>query len=92
MPTREDLRKNAAEAFSAFVNSASSVDMKALAEDLCRDHRTLVQQKFSMFLQFTKVLADADKSGNYDLRNEYSVKTATKIMNLVNGVTGVPFV
>jgi uncharacterized protein YfiM (DUF2279 family) len=80
-------RKALAESFSSFINSASASDIQALAQDMLRDHRTLVQYKFSFFLTFVKELANSE----YDARNEFSVKTAIKIMNLVYGV-GAPHV
>jgi hypothetical protein len=83
-------RVNLAEALSSFINGADTAEIVALANDLARDHRTLVQRKFSFFLTFAKVLADADKTGNYDARNEYAVKTSTQIMKIVNGISEVP--
>lgn len=85
-------RQELAEALSRFVNGASSDEMKELACDMARDHRTLVQQKFKLFLQFAKVLSHANETGNYDLRNEFAVRGSAKIMDLFDNHAEVPFV
>lgn len=82
-------RVDLAEALSAFINSADSDEIVLLANDIARDHRTLVQRKFGFFLAFTKVLARNYNEGNYDARNEYACKTSVGIMNLVIDA-GVP--
>lgn len=75
---------------STFVNGASTGDLKELATDMSHDHRTLVQDKFRFILNFCQVLASNHKAGNYDARNEYACETSAKIMDMVNGVVGVP--
>lgn len=85
-------REVLAKLFSTFSNGGDRENFKEFATDISHDHRTLVQQKFSLFLQFCKVLAENHKSGNYDARNEYSCQTAAKIMELTNGIAGVPYV
>lgn len=85
-------RQQLVEAFSSFVNGASQDEIKEFATDISHDHRTLVQAKFGLFLQFAKVLASNYDSGNYDLRNEYACKVSKDIMNQVNGISAVPFI
>lgn len=87
---RDEKRQQLAEALESFVNGADEDEIRELACDLAHGHRTLVQRKFGLFLQFAKVLSHADKTGNYDMRNEYAVKTSVKIMEIVNGCSGVP--
>ena len=88
----EEKRQKLVEAFSSFVNGASQDEIKEFATDISHDHRTLVQAKFGVFLQFAKVLASNYERGNYDLRNEYACKTAADIMKATNGIAGVPFI
>jgi hypothetical protein len=88
----EEKRQNLVSDFSRFVNGASADEIKEFCTDISRDHRTLVQAKFGVFLQFAKILASYDKTGNYDARNEYAVKTSVKIMEVTDGIAAVPFV
>ena len=85
-------RQKLVEDLSRFVNGASSDEMKEFACDMAKDHRTLVQQKFKLFLQFAKVLSHANETGNYDLRNEFAVRGSAKIMDLFDNRAEVPFV
>jgi hypothetical protein len=86
----QERREKVADALSAFISSADSAEIEALAVSLARDHRTLVQRKFGFFLAFAKVLARNYNESNYDARNEYACKTSMDIMNLTNGISGVP--
>jgi hypothetical protein len=85
-------REVLAKLISTFSNGGDRKNFQELATDMSHDHRTLVQQKFQLFLQFCQVLASNHKSGNYDARNEYACQTAAKVMELTNGVAGVPFI
>ena len=87
-----DRREVLAKLISTFVNGADSDTFKELATDMSHDHRTLVQQKFQLFLQFCQVLASNYKNDRYDARNEYACQIASKVMELTNGVAGVPFI
>jgi len=86
-----DERKDAlVAALNSFINGADSSEIAEFATDIARDHRTLVQRKFGLFLQFCKVL-DADfMRGTYDARNEYACKLAHEVMKMTEGTTGVP--
>lgn len=88
----QERREKLAEALENFINSADSDEIAMLATDIAHGHRTLVQRKFGLFLQFCKVLDSNYQRGNYDMRNEYACKTASQIMNLTNGIAGVPHV
>jgi hypothetical protein len=81
-----------AEQFSNFVNRATREEREELAKAMTYQHRTLVQAQFGVFLSFAKELADQRDAGNYDARNAYAGELSKKIMNLTNGMTGVPFV
>lgn len=85
----QERRDKIAKDLSDFIQTAESSEIVALANELAHDHRTLVQRKFGFFLAFTKVLARNYNDGNYDLRNEYAVKTSVKIMEIVID-SGVP--
>jgi hypothetical protein len=81
-----------AEQFSNFVNRATREEREELAKAMTYQHRTLVQAQFGVFLAFAKELAEQRDAGNYDARNAYAGELSKKIMNLTNGMTGVPFV
>jgi len=86
----KEKRELLAEQMSRFINGASDRDIKELATDMTRDHRSLVQMKMGLFIRFCSVLAEQEKEGRYDARNEYSVKLASQIMKLTDGFTIVP--
>ena len=81
-----------AELLSTYINGADSNNIKELATAMAHDHRTLIQKKFGLFLQFTKVLSNFHMEGHFDARNEYSCQTAAKIMTLTENNTHVPFI
>lgn len=85
-------RQALVEALTKFANGASREEIAEFATDLSHQHRTLQQGVFGMFLQFCKVLDSNYQRGNYDMRNEYACKTASQIMNITNGIAGVPHV
>lgn len=81
-----------AEQFSNFVNRATRKEKEELVKAMTCQHRTLVQEQFGVFLAFAKELADQHEAGNFDARNAYAGEISKKIMNLTNGMAGVPFV
>lgn len=89
---KQEKVQNLAESISNFVNSADSEDIKLLAEAMNCDHRTLVQSKFGLFLEFAKVLSENYKNNNFDIRNKYACKMSTEIMKLTNGMSTCPFI
>jgi len=60
---------------------------KEFAEALMREHRTLQQSTFDLFLT---CIAEWAKQEHYDLRNEATVLTCRKIVELLDGATSVP--
>ena len=81
--------KEVAEVMTDFVN-AYSYDKARFVEQVQRSHRTLQQSLFGLMLSCMKAWAEAENSGRYDLRNEYTVQTSAKIMALVDGFDSVP--
>lgn len=65
---------------SSFVNFSDDDDLHDFAEQMTRDHRTLVQKKMKLVLYFIEELAKLHDSNYYDLRNEASCKLAKKIV------------
>lgn len=75
---------------SEFVNNYGC-DVKGFANAIMREHRTLQQ---SMFRLFIKTISEWAKLSElqYDLRNEYTVQSSKKIMKVLEGFGTVPFV
>lgn len=68
---------------SSLVNGCGGGDLEVIAKAMVADHRTLVQAKASLFLQFFLVLAEQD----YDLRNEAAVLLARKLKPIIDEAT-----
>ena len=71
-----DETEQTARAVSDFVNRAGHRDGKALAWEMARDHRTLVQLKASVFMTFFRLLAEDFEAGRFDARNEAACQRA----------------
>jgi len=71
----------AAEAFSDSVNEIG-FDNETFAEVLGSTHRTLQQGTMRAFVAFCNKLAEHEKDGYYDARNEASCKLAAEIKKL----------
>jgi hypothetical protein len=67
-----------------------------LAEELARDHRTLVQLKADVFIRFFRLLADDYERGFYDARNEAACQRAKVIVEALDAAgydyDGMPFI
>jgi len=88
----EDRAEKMAEALTRWINGADKDEIKVFATALSHKHRTLQQATFGSFLQFAKILASHEKTGNYDLRNEFAVRGSAKIMETFSNEAGVPFI
>lgn len=73
-----------AEKVSSFVNSIGALPEQALGEALAKDHRTLQQTKMRMFIHFCRKMSEKHANGDFDMRNEASVKLATEIVKLAD--------
>ena len=86
---REDAQA-LAEQFTKTVNNMN-FDQKAFVETIMREHRTLQQNVFEAFLHLCGAWAKLDEN-QYDARNEYTVLTAKKIMELTAGCVRTPYI
>jgi hypothetical protein len=78
----DDQHKEFLEKFDSAVNLFMSDDeYRELAEKICNTHRTLQQNKMRLIVHMLQVWADQDRDGWYDLRNEATVKLASKIVD-----------
>ena len=75
-----------AEAISKLVNKMSgSRDIaKSLGKQMANDHRTLVQTKMLIILEFLKELNTCYETNRYDARNEASCKLANKMLDALS--------
>jgi hypothetical protein len=64
-------------------------DKDGVAETVMREHRTLQQNIFGLFL---RVIEEWSKQGHSDLRNEYTIETSKKIMAILDGNSVTPFI
>lgn len=76
-----------------FVNGADSNDIAKLANLMTLHHRTLVQKKMELFLQFAKTLSEYKDADKYDARNAAACEISHKIMHTVtNGYARLPHI
>lgn len=66
-----------------FVNSATSKDIEEFSKVMMGEHRTLQEDTFMLFMETCKQWAKLDKDGNYDARNQFTVKTCKNIVPLI---------
>lgn len=78
----EDKNDVFAHFFSNYVNRCPN-DFKRAANTMGREHRYLQNEMFKVCMAYIKVLKEAYEDGRYDDRNEYAVKTANKILSLL---------
>jgi hypothetical protein len=72
--------KDVAEVISTYVNNFS-FKADALAEEMAKDHRTLLQSKMQVVVKFIELMAWAESKQYFDLRNEATVKCARKMID-----------
>ena len=78
-PSRERA-KQAALNLSNAVNEMS-FDAVSFAEAIRRDHRSLQQSTMRVFVELLKQWAEDANTGNFDLRNEDTVKLARDLLD-----------
>jgi len=71
--------------------NARSCDSDIFSEEILKEHRTIQQSIFRMFLKTIDKWAKLPET-HYDLRNEYTVLTSRKIMKELDGIDGVPYI
>lgn len=73
--------KDFVDAFDQAVNAyLSNQEIVDLALKVCHTHRTLQQSKMRLVVAMLREWAAMDKNGWHDLRNEATVKLATKLL------------
>lgn len=81
-----------ADVISQTVNS-SRFDARRCAAAMACDHRTLIQSKARLVIEFLGVLASHYDEGRFDLRNEGACRAARVMVNaLDNAGIGLPYV
>ncbi len=81
-----------ADLVSQSVNS-SRFDSKRCAAAMACDHRTLVQSKARLVIEFLRVLARHYDDGRYDLRNEGACRAARVMMDALDATEiAMPYV
>lgn len=81
-----------ADLMSQSVNS-SRFDPKRCAAAMACDHRTLVQSKTRLAIEFLRVLASHYDEGRYDLRSEGACRAARVMIDALDAAgIGLPYV
>jgi len=81
-----------ADMMSQSVNS-SKFDPKRCAAAMACDHRTLIQSKARLVIEFLRVLASHYDEGRYDLRNEGACRAARVMVDALDAAgIGLPYV
>lgn len=81
-----------ADLMSQTVNS-SRFDPKRCAEAMACDHRTLIQSKARLVIEFLRVLAKHHDEGRYDLRSEGACRSARVVVDALDAAgIGLPYV
>lgn len=88
---RREQAKEVSDKIMQMVNGMR-VSPKHIAEAMSYDHRTLQQCFTGICVAWFKKLAEMERTGNYDLRNEASVKLAKKLEHELADVEGLPFI
>jgi len=89
MSDREEAVENAVKVLSEFVNTMSH-DKDGFAARVMREHRTLQQSMFALFLRTIEEWSQQEE-WQHDLRNEFAVEKSKEIMKLFVG-SGVPLI
>lgn len=81
-----------ADLMSQTVNS-SRFEPKRCAGAMASDHRTLVQSKARLTIEFLRVLAQHHDEGRFDLRNEGACRAARVMIDALDAAgIGLPYV
>lgn len=82
--TEEEKAKEVVDLLSKFVNNMS-YNPELIANEIMRQHRTLQQCIFNVFMKTIEKWAEANDQGRFDDRNEFTVKESKKIVKEVFG-------
>ncbi len=80
--------KETVRSLSQFANRMC-LDDAAFAKEVMREHRTLQQNIFSLFL---KTIEQWSQQTHFDARNEFTVEKSKEIMKLFPHGTQTPFI
>lgn len=80
--SREQRAIDAVHCLSDFVNDMTR-DEEQFLVSMAREHRTLQQSFTGLCFAWIKKCAEKAESGDFDLRNEYSVKKCKEIVEAV---------
>jgi hypothetical protein len=75
--------KDAAKAFTDFINGAGSSAKKEFVETMMREHRTLQQESFNLFLDCMEAWSKLNGTELYDDRNKFAVVKSREIMEAI---------
>jgi hypothetical protein len=75
-------------ALSNYVNRMGH-DTDTIANEIMREHRTLQQNIFGLFL---RVIEEWSKQEHSDLRNQYTIETSKRIMEVLENNTTTPYI
>lgn len=83
MTKNEKKAYEVAHALAEFVNTYSNEPGEFVAKELSGIHRTLQQSVARVVFKWIILEAEAYDAGNYDLRNEMTVKTCKKLRKVL---------
>jgi hypothetical protein len=84
--------KETARMLSKMVNVMCNQEaIDAFCDEVMRDHRTLQQSTFRVFLKLCGMWKQQGEKGWYDLRNEATIEGATKIVEATKNIA-IPFI
>lgn len=84
MTTKRLTGQEMAEQLSNFVNVATPTEMKAFAQTVASDHRTLQSDTFKLFTLCMKEWSTAYQENRYDERNAWSCKASKHIVKMLD--------
>jgi DNA polymerase/3'-5' exonuclease PolX len=67
-----------------YLNKFDDSRLPILAKEIRREHRTLQQTMFAFMMELMTQWSKDYDEGNYDPRNEHTVKTSKEIMDKIN--------
>lgn len=89
----EDIVGNVVNALDRIANVGRKEHYRKAVEGICyRTHRTLQQGIMRLFLETIREWAEAYDTGQYDARNEATVKLSRKIVDAIEGDDYLPFI
>jgi len=94
LPTSQNLHKETIDAADNLLGAANSFNFRAdvFATQVRREHRTIQQSVGRAVFELIRGWAEDGKAGNYDLRNEATVKACEAIVASGSIDKGVPLI